>query len=435
MRANANAKGMATAAVIAAIASVGGGCNRYELFRLAGYQQQSFSNRADLLFVVDNSESMLEESESLAVNFAGFVGGIDELEQTLGHDGLPDAVTNFVDYVQNRSAFVDYSFGITTTDVDTDGGELLGPLVARGDEHVSQSFIGTLACESTCFGSSAVVPSNSDFECGDPIGSYLSEEFMDCECGDGSWRGNCGAPKEEGIEAVFLAMCRAVPNPPVECFADVDNGVEQYPARLSQADIGTNAGLIRDNANFIAVVVTDEGDGSRRMAGGDDIPEVYQRLFSQFNTRMSWVFIGPGLDADQKVACPGQATDWGVVRYNYMVHVTDGLSIDIYDDCETKDFESALDQLADLLTNLLTAFPLQSVPVPGTVVVLIDGQEVVEAEVTGQDSYGIDEFSDGWSYRASDNAIVFHGAAIPPYDANVEVYYKPVDGMPRELPF
>ncbi|MEQ1502582.1 MAG: hypothetical protein ABMB14_10140 [Myxococcota bacterium] len=413
-----------------------GGCNRYDLFRVAGYQQQSFSNRADILFVVDNSDSMLEESSSLAANFAGFIGKIDEVEQELAHDGLPDAVTNFVDYVQNRSAYIDYQFGITTTDVDTDGGELQGPVVARGEADVPNRFVETLACESTCFSSAAVVPSDPDYQCGQPLGEYLSEEFLDCQCAN-SWRGNCGAANEEGIEATFLAMCRAVPNPPVDCFADIiDDEGNTIPARLDQGDVGSNAGLLRDNANFIPVIVTDEGDGSRRIPGGDEIPEAYNRLFSQFNTRMSWVFIGPGQDASNKVVCPGTATDWGVTRYNYMVHTTDGLSIDIYDDtCTSRNFESALEELASLLTNLLTSFPLQSVPIPGTIQVLVDGDVVDEASITGQDEFGLDEFDDGWTYRSSDNAIVFHGTAIPAYDAKVEVYYKPVDGMPRELPF
>ena len=111
--------------------------------------------------------------------------------------------------------------------------------------------------------------------------------------------------------------------------------------------------------------------------------------------------------------------------------------IDIYEDgCdEDPNFESALEQFASLLTNLLTSFPLQSVPIPDTIVVLVDGQSVIEAEIIDQDLFGFDVYSDGWTYRTTDNAIEFHGAAVPPYDSNVEVYYLPVDGMPRELPF
>lgn len=414
------------------------GCNRYDLFRVAGYEQQGFSNRADILFVIDNSDSMLEESESLAVNFSGFINNIDTFEQQLSYEGLPDAVTNFVDYIQNRSAYVDYQFAITTTDVQTDGGELLGPLLERGDDKIASNFIETLACESTCFSVDAAVPNDPEYQCGQPLGDFLSQEFLGCACGDNSWKGNCGAANEQGIEAVFLAMCRAVPNPPVECFADIDNGEDApSPSRLTESDKGTNAGMLREGANFIPVIVTDEGDSSIRVPGGDEIPSAYTDLFAKFRTRMSWVFIGPGLDSENKVVCPGTASDWGVVRYNYMAYTTDGMAIDIYEDgCdEQPDFQSALEQFANLLTNLLTSFPLQSVPVPDTIIVLVDGQKVIEAEVTGQDQFGFDTYSDGWTYRTADNAIEFHGAAIPPYDSKVEVYYMPIDGMPRELPF
>ncbi len=58
------------------------GCNQYELFRLTGYEQNSFSNRADVLFVIDNSDSMTPYATSLAINFGDFVGDLAALEDT-----------------------------------------------------------------------------------------------------------------------------------------------------------------------------------------------------------------------------------------------------------------------------------------------------------------------------------------------------------------
>lgn len=417
------------------------GCNRYDLFRAAGYQQQSFSNKADVLFVVDNSPSMLEESESLAVNFAQFIEEIDSFERQLSYEGLPDAVTNYVDYLQNRSSFIDYSFGITTTDPDDLGGKTVGRPVQRGDDNVAGRFVSNLACEAICFPDGTSLPSDDEHSCGDPVGAYLSQDFMDCECGGGSWMNNCGTADEQPLESVFLAMCRAVPNPPVDCFEpytmlENDGDETEQPPRLDRSDIMSNEGLLRDGANFVVVVVSEEGDGSHRQPDGDEIPEEYVELFAKFNRRMTWVYIGPTLDAGMEVACAGLASDWGVIRMNYLVHTTSGLLIDIYDEsCESKDFKEALETFGELLNNLLTAFPLQSVPVPGTLLVLVDGKEVPEAQVTGTDQFGLDVYSDGWSYRSADNAVEFHGTAVPSYDANVEVYYLPVDGMPRELPF
>jgi hypothetical protein len=206
--------------------------------------------------------------------------------------------------------------------------------------------------------------------------------------------------------------------------------------------VGSNEGLMRDDAAFIPVIVSDEGDGSRREDPNVGIPAKYADLFDQFGHRMTWVLLGNTIDPDGHVHCAGTGSDWGVERYFYMTHITNGEVINMFEDpdndgvCDTRDdFETALGELSNLLVNLLTSFPLQSVPVPGTVVVLVDGHAVGEAEITGQDQFGFDEYSDGWSYRSSDNSIVFHGQAIPDYNAKVEVYYDPVDGMPRSLPF
>ena len=52
-----------------------------------------------------------------------------------------------------------------------------------------------------------------------------------------------------------------------------------------------------------------------------------------------------------------------------------------------------------------------------------------KAAVTGQDQFGFDIYSNGWTYRIEDNAIVFHGEAIPSYEEDVDVYYLPLDGI------
>lgn len=420
------------------------GCNRYDLFRIAGYQQESFNNKADVLFVIDNSPTMSNVSQDMAVNFAGFITNLDDFEQNLSYEGLPDAVTNYVDAVQNRSAFIDYQFAMVSTDVPSGRGELLGPVVRRGEDLVPERFIENLVCEGTCFDVGTALPSDPQHQCGDPVGDFLTEEFMECTC-PGNFIGNCGTADEEGLEAVFLAMCRAAENPPEACFEDVVVGeepnVEEYPALMDRSDVGSNQGLLRDGSNLVVVVVSDEGDGSRRQwTQADDeekaIPDEYVALFEQFRRRMTWVYVGQDFDSTGRVRCPNAGSDWGPVRYHYLAYTTGGQFIPMFDqNCDPLDFEDTLQQVGDLLTNLLTEFPLQSVPVPGTLVVLVDGRRVDEATVTGQDQFGLDLWSDGWSYRAADNTVEFHGAAVPGYDANVEVYYKPVDGMPRDLPF
>ncbi len=419
-------------------------CNRYDLFLTSGFEQESFSNKADVVFVVDNSDSMYEVSASLALNFATFIQSIETQEEELATDGLADAAANYVDYVQNRSSFVDFQFGITTTDVEAQVGEALGGLYKRGDPDLSSRFVETLLCEATCFREDLQLPTDPTYECGQPIGDEVTEQYLDCVCGAGTWQGNCGNAVEEGIESAYMAMCSGVSNPPVACFEDVlqigdatNEEDELVPSLFSDANVGINDGLFRPGANTIIVIVSDEGDGSRRL-DRESTAEVYESLFEQFGRRVTFAAIVPGLDEDGTVSCPGQATDWGVARYNYLAYRTNGLVEDIFEpppNCEPRDFGIAFEALGELLVNLLTTFPLASVPDPDTLIVRVDGNDVPQAEIAGSDAYGFDVYGDGWSYSVADNAVEFHGAAIPGYDADVQVLYLPIEGMPRELPF
>ncbi len=142
------------------------------------------------------------------------------------------------------------------------------------------------------------------------------------------------------------------------------------------------------------------------------------------------------MDDQFELTCPGTATDWGAIRYEYFVQTTNGLKISVHTpDCEPADFEPALDQLGELLSSLLSSFSLQSIPKAETIMVFVDGVEIEQSEITATDNYGLDIYSSGWQYQPEDNSILFHGSAIPPNDADVKVYYEPLDGMPRELPF
>lgn len=411
-------------------------CNRYDLFRISGYEQATFTNRADVLFVVDNSDSMQDVSASLAVNFGKFVTDLSQSTQNREFDDLSDAVDNYIDFVQNRGLFIDYQFGITTTDANADRGLLLGPLVQRTDRRVAERFIETLACEAVCFRDGDLPPNDAGHRCGDPLGNTLSAQFLDCECG-GSYIGNCGGAREEALEATFLSLCRAVPNPPEACFEtvydeEIDDTIDPL---LARAEAETNLGLLRDDSNLLVVIVTDEGDSSRRQFR-ENIPDDYIRLFEQFGRPITWVLIGPELDDEGFVACPSTASDWAVQRYHYLAGTTGGRVIDIYDsDCRLRDFDEALGELSELLQNFLTSFALQSVPVPGTIIVQVDGQTVPEGEVVGNDEFGLPVFTDGWSYRPADNSVEFHGEAIPAYESVVEVFYQPIDGIPFDLPF
>ena len=224
-----------------------------------------------------------------------------------------------------------------------------------------------------------------------------------------------------------MAMCRAVENPPDDCYVN-----NQFEASHE----GTNTGLIREDSTLIPIIVTDEGDTSRRLPQGEAVPEEYAELFSQFNTRTAFAVIGPRTD----LCNSGGATTWGVSRYQWFVNDSNGLYLDIAQeddtgDCEVADFADSLQQLGDLLNSLLDVFPLQSIPDVSTIRAFIDGEEVPKAIEELNTDTGEVEFVEGWSYLAAENGVQFHGQYIPDYNADVKIYYLPLEGMPRQLPY
>lgn len=442
------------------------GCNRYEMFRLGGYAQESFSNDADILFVIDNSLSMTDEATALATNIGVFVDRLTNPEYTgITTEGLDDATDNYIEYVQNRGRFIDFQLAITTTDVEATYGDLYGSprIIDQEDPDVAAAFEANVLCTATCFNESEV-PGDASYSCGDPLdGREVSYEYLNCVCGEGVWEDNCGSGTEEHLEALFMSMCRASSDPPEDCYE-----LNQFTAQ----DELSNEGLLRPNSTLIPVIVTDEGDGSRRMTTSDDTPDEYEALYEQFDARMAFAVIGPRIDRCNS----GGAQGWGVDRFQYFVDETDGRWFDITalgvpedevidpdtgfacwdtngndeadatedlngdgkvdggDCCTISDFAAALEELGDLLNSLATAFPLDSVPAVETIRVFVDGEEVPASVETVAEDLTV-EYSDGWSYQPSENAIEFHGNAVPDYNADVEIYYLPLEGMPRELPF
>jgi hypothetical protein len=103
-------------------------------------------------------------------------------------------------------------------------------------------------------------------------------------------------------------------------------------------------------------------------------------------------------------------------------------------DCVVTDFAAALEELGQLLSSLLEQFVLRGVPDVDTITVFVEGKEVVRASETVDDDGSI-TYGSGWSFVAETNAVKFHGDAVPDYNAPVRIYYLPLEGMPRELPF
>ena len=418
-------------------------CNQYEMFRLAGYEQASFSNDADIVFIIDNSSSMTDEAVDLAENFDVFV---DQLTSTEGgrlpQGDLSQAVDAYVLYTSQRGRFIDYNMGITTTSVEIpDGnpnlpgtyGGLVGtwPVIDPSFEDVEGTFKENLLCEATCWDEN-LIPSDVNYDqdaCEAP--EQMNLQYLDCLCGLEEWEGNCGSGDEEHLEAAFMAMCRAVEDPPDDCL----DGSTPF----TSDDIMSSPDLLRGDATVIFVIVSDEGDGSRRLVDNDEDPTLYLELLDQFGVNYKFAIIGPAYDKEAgSLACnSGGATPYGSERLQIVAEESGGFYRHIAEkgaggDCQNSDFATHLEELGALLNELLVSFPLQSVPDVSTLLVYVDGQEIPGGEVN-LDTGEVD--CDCWTYDPSENSIMFHNAAIPDYNQDVEIFYEPLEGMPRQLPF
>lgn len=439
------------------------GCNSYELFRLTGFEQATFSNDADILFIIDNSDSMQEEATALATNMNVFINKLTSAEGSNAPTAtLSDAVDNYLRETTGGTLLIDYQLAITTSSVyyddgptsDIDPGEAgtfaydstsdVGALVKRGQGDAAADFNTNLLCEATCWDQN--MPSNPDYVCGDALEGDVSEEYLDCLCGVGEWTGNCGTGMEQPIEAALMTLCRTVENPPDDCYLFPSTSAIAFQT----GDEQSNESFLREGANTLVVIVSDEGDSSLRHdehEPGEDnydpavpgdvetVVDEYLDILEQFPNVVRFAVIGPAFDGTDG-GCLDGAQEWGVERYQYIAAETNGLYIpltDIENDCAATDFATNLEDLGQLLSNLQTIFPLQSIPDESTIEVYVDGEQLERSEVTGE---GVDVvYGNGWTYDASENAVSFHGDSIPDYNQDVRIYYRPLGGMPRELPF
>jgi hypothetical protein len=159
--------------------------------------QDDACTKVDLLFVIDNSESMSGEQANLVASFPGF---IDAMQQTLGDTDS-------------------YHIGVTTTDAN--GGNSPG---CQGDGTLVTATSGTNASNQAC-------------------GPYLEGAYMtDLDDLDASFPcaaqvGTGGIPFERPMDTLRAAI-----------------------GPSHQGAGGCNEGFIRDDALLVAVIITDEED-------------------------------------------------------------------------------------------------------------------------------------------------------------------------------
>lgn len=286
----------------------------------------------DLLFVVDNSDSMSEEAEELA--FA-----LDNLETLLAGAGVDGWQAGIL------TTSVYYDDG-ATPDIDPgEAGTLVGGAMVESIDDLRLE----LLCGAICWDWN--MPSDPDYVCGDPFGGTISEEFLDCACGAGAWQNNCGTGQEQGLEAAYMAMCRGPSSPPASCY----DFPESAAVAFESGDEGSNAGV--GDADTLIVIFSDEGDGSLRTDDGhtalagevDEVVAGYDALLREFDASVRVSVAGPAY-VDGNGDCLNGAQNWGVERYQDLAALSGGTYTPLTDidaDCAAFSMDGILETVID----------------------------------------------------------------------------------------
>jgi hypothetical protein len=203
-----------------------------------------------------------------------------------------------------------------------------------------------------------------------------------------------------------------------------ERGFDSFKQALINPD-NTPYGFRRNDAFLAIVIVSDEEDFSRNSSPenqcvGNPLPAACQNLRSiaSFESFLDTYTNSVPTDRKYNVSAittrPGDSClpydgHYGL-RYMQMAAETNGVVGSI---CDTN-FSNSLDEIAGRIVELSTQFRLDRIPNVSTIVIHVNGVLIPENAVNG------------WTYNATNNSIVFHGSAVPPQGASIQVDYDPL---------
>jgi hypothetical protein len=187
----------------------------------------------------------------------------------------------------------------------------------------------------------------------------------------------------------------------------VERGLLSMKDAFSPSNLaGQNSGFLRDGAVLVVIFLSDEDDQSAGAAS--DYTAFLDQLKPNFPSgAKAWVahFIG-SLSLSPECVSFGPDASVGT-RYEDLTAYSQGINESI---C-TLDLSKALTNIRKQVLELVTQFRLDREPVDGTIQVWINGVEVPN------------DPDNGWTY--ADLVVTFHGASIPPADAQITVNFQP----------
>lgn len=329
------------------------------------YQTNDLNNKLDILWMVDSSGSMAEEQQNLSDNFEAFITDF----VTKGYDyniaiGATDAWR--YEYNPGNVNFQNYvKF--------RDGDIYLGGSGERSGIFMINNLLGA-----------DVIPT---FKTNIKVGTIGS-----------------------GDERAF-------------------DSIRQILEQTKDGGLNNAFNFRRNDAFLAVIIISDEEDFSRDNpdidgCSGIPTPEVCQdqnlRPVTEYISYLDGFTSSTSADRKYSVnaigifdedcmdANPSSSGHMGL-RYAEIASLTNGVTGSI---CDTN-FSENLNQIQSRIAELSTQFRLDRIPVVSSIVVKINGV------VIPQDS------TNGWTYRAVNNSIVFHGTAIPAQGSAIQITFDP----------
>ncbi|MHB1844588.1 MAG: vWA domain-containing protein [Deltaproteobacteria bacterium] len=326
--------------------------------------------KTDILWVVDSSGSMAAEQSELAESFPKFFAHLD-------------------------AAQLDFRIAVTTMAVLTPDGQ---PLATAGQ----------------LVGNPAVIVGGSQ----DPAVSDTPNPQAAFEAN--ILVGTSGSARDEGLEATADALSYL-----------------QSQAAAAEAS-GKPILFLRPDASLFIILVTDGVDYS------PDEPRYYWRLYQQAKgIGNEGLVTVSGIVSEPPNGCNGNPPG---IRYYEVVEMSGGVAGSVCD----PSFDTALDQLGFAAVGLTRKFYLSQPPDPSSLQVTVNypcgtpdpansllctgginsscpsgygSQCTASCDTAGLACPPPEDPQNGWSYEASDNAILFAGQAIPALGATVQITY------------
>jgi len=460
---------LASAVGVGALA-LGSCANPYDLLVHDRFEQAGFNSDVDILWVVDNSNSMSDEQAGLAANFGEFISQFanvgNEEGQVLDYDTITDATVAWAEFIQNQDRFLNYNMGVVTTD---SGGTANGTL---GNIR-SMAAVGS---GQTCDTPRILRPQDDN----------VSADFIDLVnvgidgSGDESGIFNAALALCKGMDGDFWAGLDSLPdNDPVKVICDRVPTQERATGDVLPCNADAEGNFFRDGAATVVVIVSDEGDAAVTGSFTGLPPELWLKQcvddnagnpgFGECSCKTQWYldfFDGMGrpvvfatispsyqLKGEPLAWCdggtidvPGPCNEFGsstcsLDLYQQAACESLGLYVPIAEnvggvtqedppDCRDVNFQDALTNIGALIAGLSQGWRLSMAPDLESISVFVNDEEVPRQS---------DSPSGGWRYVPTTNGIAFAGEAVPGFNAIVDIYYLPAfdRGVQagRELPF